>query len=51
LPGGLKTESLENLFARDSRLVLREAVYGMLPKNRTRDKVIKNLKMNKGEIK
>jgi large subunit ribosomal protein L13 len=50
-PGGLKTESLEKLFARDSRKVLKEAVYGMLPKNRTRDKIIKNLKLYKGELK
>lgn len=50
-PGGLRKKTLEELFARDSRLVLREAVYGMLPKNRTRDKIIKNLKLHKGEIK
>jgi len=48
--GGLKSESLEKMFERDSRLVLREAVYGMLPKNKTRDKTIKNLKMFKKEI-
>lgn len=45
--GGLKIESLMKLFERDSREVLRRAVYGMLPKNRTRDKIIKNLKMYK----
>lgn len=49
-PGGLKKEALEKKFNRDSRQVLREAVYGMLPKNRTRDKIIKNLKLFKGEI-
>jgi len=48
-PGGLKEESLKNLFERDSRKVLRRAVYGMLPRNRTRDKTIKNLKLYKGE--
>ncbi|TSC53692.1 MAG: large subunit ribosomal protein L13 [Parcubacteria group bacterium LiPW_39] len=48
---GLRKESLEDLFARDSREVLRRAVYGMLPKNRSRDKIIKNLKLFKGEIK
>lgn len=47
-PGGLKEESLEKLFARDPREVLKRAVYGMLPKNRTRDKIIKNLKLYKG---
>lgn len=49
-PGGLKECSLEDLFERDSRLVLREAVYGMLPKNKTRDKTIKNLKLFKKEL-
>lgn len=48
---GLRQESLQKLLARDSREVLRRAVYGMLPKNRTRDKIIKNLKLFKGEIK
>ena len=46
-PGGLREETLEKLFARDSREVLRLAVYGMLPKNRTRDKIIRNLKLSK----
>ena len=49
-PGGLKEENLEALFKRDSRIVLREAVYGMLPKNRLRDRIIKNLEIFKGEI-
>jgi len=50
-PGGLRKKSLEVAFEDDSRWVLREAVYGMLPKNRTRDKIIKNLKLYKGEMK
>ena len=50
-PGGLKEESLEKLFARDSREVLKRAVYGMLPKNKLRDKIIKNLKLYKEGIK
>ncbi len=50
-PGGLKEEALVKLFARDSREVVKRAVYGMLPKNRTRDKTIKNLKLYKAEIK
>jgi len=50
-PGGLKKEALERKFHRDSRQVLQAAVYGMLPKNRTRDKIIKNLKLYKGGIK
>jgi len=50
-PGGLKETALENLMAKDSREVLKLAVYGMLPKNRTRDKIINNLKLFKGEAK
>ena len=42
-PGGLKEESLERLMARDSREVLRHAVMGMLPKNRLRARMMKNL--------
>ena len=49
--GGLKEEKLEDLLKRDSRLVLREAVMGMLPKNKLRAKFIKNLVMLKGEKK
>jgi len=50
-PGGLREESLEKLLARDSRKVVKRAVYGMLPRNRTRDKTIRNLSLYKGEIK
>ncbi len=48
-PGGLKEETLERIFAKDSREAVRRAVYGMLPKNRTRDKIIKNLELHKAE--
>lgn len=48
--GGLKKKSLADALERDSRWVLREAVYGMLPKNKSRDKIIKNLKLYKSEI-
>lgn len=46
-PGGLKEESLERLQQRDSRLVLRHAVTGMLPKNRLRPRMLKNLTLIK----
>jgi len=49
-PGGLKQESLEELMEKDSRQALWRAIYGMLPKNRTRDKIMKNLKLYKKEI-
>jgi len=46
-PGGLTEDSLGSLFARDSREVVRRAVYGMLPKNKLRDLFIVNLKLYK----
>lgn len=48
-PGGLKIKKFEELFKRDSREVLRKAVFGMLPQNKLRTKMIKRLKMYKGE--
>ncbi len=47
--GGLKEEKLRDLLARDSRLVLRKAIMGMLPKNKLRERMIKNLTLIKGE--
>lgn len=49
--GNLKEERMRDLTARDSRLVLRHAVMGMLPKNRLRPRIIKGLVMFKGEEK
>lgn len=49
--GGLKEERLDTLMARDSRLVLRRAVMGMLPKNKLRVRVIKNLVLEIGDTK
>lgn len=43
-PGGLKKRQLKELFQRDPALVLRRAVYGMLPKNKLRAQQIKRLK-------
>ncbi|MFH0852495.1 MAG: 50S ribosomal protein L13 [bacterium] len=45
-PGGLRKETLEKKFAKNPAEVLRLAVLGMLPKNKTRAKVIKRLKIN-----
>ncbi|MGB9743138.1 MAG: 50S ribosomal protein L13 [Minisyncoccales bacterium] len=42
--GGIKEISLEKLFKKNPAAVLREAVNGMLPKNRLRAKMIKRLK-------
>lgn len=41
---GLKTTKLSELWAKNPENVLRMSVYRMLPKNKTRDKIIKNLK-------
>lgn len=41
--GGLKQEMLRDVLFRDSRLALRRAVMGMLPKNRLRARWINNL--------
>jgi large subunit ribosomal protein L13 len=48
-PGGLKSETLEEVFKRDSRVALKRAIYGMLPKNKLRDKMIKRLELYKGK--
>lgn len=45
---GFKEEKMKDLMERDSRRVLRHAVMGMLPKNRSRAKIIKNLILHKG---
>lgn len=46
-PGGLKEETLSRLMRRDSRLAMRHAVSGMLPKNRLRARMLKNLTLMK----
>lgn len=45
-PGGLREKSYEELFKMDPREVLRKAVFGMLPKNKLRSKMIKRLKLH-----
>lgn len=42
--GGLKTTPLKRIFKKDPGKVLKIAVWGMLPKNRLRAKMIKRLK-------
>ncbi len=44
--GGIKARGLEELWDKKPQEVLRRMVYRMLPINRTRDKIIKNLKFN-----
>jgi len=43
---GIKARSLKELWEKKPEEVLRKMVYTMLPTNRTRDKIIKNLKFN-----
>ena len=42
-PSGLKEIRMKDILAKDSREVFRKAVWGMLPKNKLRSKLIKNL--------
>lgn len=50
-PGGIKMISLEEVLKKDPNKPLKVAIYGMLPKNKLRDKLIKNLKLYVGEQK
>lgn len=49
-PGGIKEKRLDKLMEEDSRLVLRKAIYGMLPKNKLRSQMIKRLELHKGGV-
>ncbi len=42
-PGGLKTKKLSEVWPKDPKFVLKNAVLHMLPKNKLRSKIIKNL--------
>ena len=44
-PGGIYSRKLSEMVAKDPGKVLRSTVYSMLPKNRMRDKIIKNLEI------
>ncbi|MFA6097145.1 MAG: 50S ribosomal protein L13 [Candidatus Paceibacterota bacterium] len=49
-PGGMKAITLRDQIVKDSRKVIKMAVYRMLPKNKTRDVVIKRLKLFKDDV-
>ena len=49
--GGIKFSTFREMFARNPATPFRKAVYRMLPKNKLRDKMIKNLKLYAGEDK
>ena len=42
-PGGLKRTPMQRVFEKNPGLVVRHAVYGMLPKNRQREELMKRL--------
>ena len=48
-PSGITSLSLEEMMKRDSREVVKKAVYGMLPKNKLRKKMMLRLKIYKNE--
>jgi len=47
-PGGLRERSLKEQRARDSRKIINDAVFGMLPKNKLRPVMMKHLKAYQG---
>jgi len=49
--GGQRAETLKEVMMRDSRIALRRAVMGMLPKNRMRNQIIKHLILIKNDLK
>lgn len=48
-PGGMRNEKLKDKMEKDSRKVIEEAVYGMLPKNKLRDRMMNRLLVYKDE--
>jgi large subunit ribosomal protein L13 len=46
-PGGAKQPTIKELFEKSPQKVVWKAVWGMLPTNRTRKKIIKRLKISK----
>jgi large subunit ribosomal protein L13 len=49
-PGGLKEKSYSNMIKTKPEFVIRNAVKGMLPKTKLGDKLIKKLKVYKGDV-
>ncbi|MGB7290721.1 MAG: 50S ribosomal protein L13 [Thermodesulfobacteriota bacterium] len=47
-PGGLKSITAENLLKMKPEEIIRKAVWGMLPKNKWQDRLIKRLKIYTG---
>ena len=47
-PGGVRERSLARQRQKDSRVIIKQAVEGMLPKNNLRDKRLRHLKIYRG---
>jgi large subunit ribosomal protein L13 len=47
-PGGIRSIAFKDQMKKDSRKVLHAALYGMLPKNSLRDRMLTRLLMYKG---
>ena len=47
-PGGLKTRTFKDLHEKNPEKIIKNAVKGMLPKNKLRKEIIKKLKVFKG---
>lgn len=50
-PGGIKGRSYKDVFSGDPTEVFRKAIWGMLPKNKLRARMMKRLRLYAGEIK
>lgn len=50
-PGGIRVMRYKDLFEKDPTAVFRKAVWGMLPKNRLRAKMVRHLRLYPGELK
>ena len=47
-PGGLREKKFHEVLEKDSRVILERAVYGMIPHNRLRGKIMARLKLYPG---
>jgi len=47
-PGGLREITARKLFEKEPEMLIRKAIYGMLPKNRWRDRLARRLKVYVG---
>ncbi|MDD3487135.1 MAG: 50S ribosomal protein L13 [Candidatus Moranbacteria bacterium] len=48
-PGGITSQKLKDVIGRDSRKAVWESIYGMLPKNKLRDVVMKKITISKDQ--